>query len=243
MKRKAIFLTTGLLLIASLLAMSITTSTTKAETNTQGRTITVTGIGSASGVPDIAILSIGVETAEQNIAPALQSNNNAIDAVISALEAQGVSGEDIRTEYFNIFQDRYSVDPMLPVDGQAPSTYLVTHILNVTVRDINSLGGVLNTAIEAGANVVNNVYFDISDRITLENQARVAALENAREHAQQIADQLGVELGEVITVVEGDAYGIPYAAQERGLGGGGGSIVPGVSSVSVAVTVTFAVSS
>lgn len=241
MNRNHIFSVLAIALV-TVMALGIAAPAVHAQEGDNQRRITVTGVGNVSGAPDIAVLSLGVETNNPDILPALQNNNSGVDAVIAALEAQGVEGQDIRTEYFNIYQDRPYVDPMIPSENQPQPTYRVTHVLNITLRNTDMLGDVLNAAIEAGANVVNNVYFDINNRTELEGQARTAALADARVRAEQIANELGVELGDVVVVVEESQYGsVPYA-NSYGVGGGsGGSFAPGTLSVSISVRVTFAV--
>ncbi len=238
MKRNRIFSIVALALVA---VMALGMAVPAAHADDGGRRITVTGVGDVSGTPDIAVVSLGVETIDPNILPALQNNNSSMDAVIAALEAQGIERQDIRTEYFNIYQERPYVDPFTSAENLPQPTYRVTHVVNVTVRDTEKLGDTLNAAIEAGANVVNTVYFEINNRTALETQARSAALADARVRAEQIAADLGVEVGDVLAVVEQSTYsGIPYAA-DRGLGGGGGSFAPGMLSVSISITITFSV--
>ncbi len=238
MKRKSIFSIIALLLVA---VIALGAATPAAYADDGGRTITVTGVGGVAGVPDLAVLSLGVETADSTILPALQQNNAGIDAVIAALEAQGVERQDIRTEYFNVYQERPYYDPSIGIETQQPVTFRITHSLNITLRDSAKLGDVLNAAIEAGANVVNNVYFDVGNRSEYEQIARTAALADARLRAAQIATDLGLELGDIIEVVENTNYGsISIVNAGMGSTGDGSSVfAPGAYTVGITLTVTF----
>lgn len=242
MMRKNILSVIVLALVAAM-ALGVATPAAYAQDGGNGRTITVTGIGGVVGIPDIAIVSMGVETGNPDIITALTQNNASVDAVIAALEAQGIAREDIRTEYFNIYQERPYYDPSISSENTPAPTFRITHILTITLREVGQLGDTLNTAIGAGANVVNNVYFEVGNRSEREQTARIAALSDARIRAEQIATELGVELGDVITVVENYGYG-PVNIVNAGIGssGDGNSVfAPGSYIVGVTLTVTFAI--
>lgn len=210
------------------------------------RTITVTGYGTASGSPDMAFMSVGVEISNRDIAIAVSESNERVDAVIEALQDVGIAADDIRTEYFNIYQERFG-SSMPSESGMAEEenngTFRVTNMLRVIVRDVDTVGDVLSTAIEAGANTVNGVIFEISNRAELQSEARNAAYDNGVARAEELAALMGAELGEVLSIqenVEG-GYGM-FESAGVGMGGGGGaSISPGALQVSISVTITFAV--
>jgi uncharacterized protein YggE len=207
------------------------------------RTITVTGFGSANGAPDIAYMNIGVETFNTDIATAFSDNNTRIDSIMAALAGFNIPPEDIRTEYFNIYQDQ-STGPdgseFGPGGPPGLGSYRISNVMTVVVRDTEQVDEILTAVIEAGANVVNGVSFDIADRTALQGEARVDALDDARVRAQQVSDHLGVTLGEVLSVNE-NAFegGIPFAAS--GFGGGNASISSGPLSVNMSMTVTYAI--
>jgi uncharacterized protein YggE len=209
------------------------------------RSITVTGYGTASGAPDIAFMSLGVESSAPDIGAALADNNSRMEAVIAVLNENGVAREDVRTDYFNIYQDK-GFQPF-PTDSSSPSSesqtmYRVNNSVVVTVRDVTKVGELLSAVVEAGANTINWVNFSIADRAALEADARIAALADARDRAQQLADELGVQLGEVLEVVE--YSGGFVGPMEAAAGGGGGGVPPisqGSLTVSLSLNVKFAI--
>jgi hypothetical protein len=209
------------------------------------RTITVTGFGSANGAPDIAYMNIGVETVNVEIATAFSDNNTRIDSIMAALAGFNIPPEDIRTDYFNIYQDQ-SFGPSPDFSDGGPDgppsvgSYRISNVMTVVVRDTEQVDEILTAVIEAGANVVNGVSFDIADRTGLQSEARVDALDDARERAQQVADHLGVTLGEVVSVNENmSGGGFPIA--EAGFGGANVSISSGTLNVNMSMTVTYAI--
>ena len=65
--------------------------------------ISVSGTGSVTVVPDLAVLSLGVEVTRATIAEARSEAAEAMEAVRAALGRDGVEERDIATQYFNIF--------------------------------------------------------------------------------------------------------------------------------------------
>lgn len=218
-------------------------------------TIAVSGMGTASGTPDIAYVQVGVHTSGPRVGEAVEDNNAIMQAAMEALNEAGIDAADMQTSFFNVWsEERYNEASIesLPIEGAAASTvpqtsviYHVENTLSLTIRDVSRVSEVLQAALDAGANRVNSVSFGIEDPSALETEARAAALENARARADSLADNLGVAVGPVVSVNEGVAGGVfPQAASAemaRGLGGGGG-LVPiseGEFAVSVQVLVAY----
>lgn len=234
--------------IAGAFASRPTTNPAYADTSQQSnsqRFIVVTGYGAASGAPDIAFMNVGVESSAPDIATALQDNNARMDAIRAVLASNGVDEGDIRTDYFNIYQDRGYPQPMdmSSSSNESPVIYRVSHSFTVNVRDVSKVGELLGAVIEAGANSIGGVSFGIANRSSLEGEARVAALADARDRAQQLAEQLGVQLGDVLEVTEYTGnYNAPYdVAMGAGSGGGGPTISQGALNVSLSLNVKFAI--
>lgn len=203
------------------------------------RSITVTGYGVAYGSPDIARVGLGVETSNTDVQVALEETNEKLEAVLAVLREAGIADADIQTNYFSIYQDYYGGSP----EGRGEPTYRVASSVNVRVRDTSMVGQLIADAVNAGANIVNFVEFAILDRNALESEARDLAIEDAQARAEEIAEALGLTVGEPLRVVEGSQYGVPFENYGRGGAGGASvsSIEQGVLSVNMAITVTFAV--
>ena len=211
------------------------------------RVITVTGYGVAYGAPDLVMVGLGVEASDTDIKAAMEDTNTRMNAVMQALKDGGVAPEDIRTDNYSIYQDYGKVavvEPGAPGSDQPAQVYRVSIGVTVTVRDPNKVAALLEAAVSAGANIVNYIQFDISDRAALESEARGKAVSDARDRAEQLASLLGLKVGEPLRVEEGS---IGYGPVQAGLGGGGGgammSVPPisqGTLTVNMSVTITFA---
>lgn len=202
------------------------------------RTITVTGFGTAYGAPDIVMVGLGVESVNADIKAAMDETTSHMNAIIAAMQENGIAREDIRTEYFSIYQDYSQVGPQASSDR----VYRVSTSVTITVRQVDLVSDLLATAVDAGANIVNYIQFDIENRDELQAEARGLAVEDAGARAAHLAGLMGLSVGEPLTIVEGsDSYG-PVM---RGGGGGMGyaeaaAISEGQLSVNMSVTITFA---
>jgi uncharacterized protein YggE len=211
-------------------------------TAAQPRTLNVSGNGTVYLTPDIAYIYIGVHTEEPAIATAVSNNNTRTQALVDALKNAGVAEVDIQTSNFSV----YSTSSYDNLTGQSTGTkYAVDNTVYVTVRDLTRLGSLLNTAVEAGANNINSITFDVADKTAAMAQARQKAMTNASSLASELAQTAGVQLAEILDVSYSDNSPIPY----YGMGGGGGAaaanatvpIQPGLTQITVTVSVTYTI--
>lgn len=206
--------------------------------------ISVSGFGEASGTPDVAFVTLGVNVQNADIGRAVSQANERMNAIMDAMREAGIAEDDLKTVGFNVYpQDQDDPQTGLPTGERI---FHVDQQLNVKVRDLAATGTVIQAGLDAGANTVTGLSFNIDDMDALEAQARTGAVENARAKAQQIADALGVALGGPLYVTEGGGYipPVPYPpimdGAGRGEAGAAPPVSPGQLTVSVSVTVIFA---
>lgn len=211
---------------------------------TAGRGITVVGVGKASGAPDVANISVGVETRADTVQQAVADNKAKMTQLLDALKALGVTEKDIQTSNYSVYTERQPVPSPDGKDAVGPTTYHVNNQVNVTVRDVNTLGDVLDKAVTAGANNIYGISFRVDDTTKLQADARTEAIADAKARAESLAKLAGVTLGEVVSVSEVIGSSVPMYDTPRaamGLGGGGAPVQPGELEVSMSVQVTFAI--
>jgi uncharacterized protein YggE len=183
--------------------------------------ISVNGHGEAQGQPDIARVTLGVETRSKVATEATDQANQQMAAVIAAIKQQGVADRDIRTQNFSVNFEQQP-EPYPPAPAEAPPSketrgavataapasdvprgfYRVSNTVQVSIRELAKLGAILGGATAAGANSVWGIQFDIEDPTKLESDARQKAMAQARARAEQLAQLAGVKLGKVISVGE-----------------------------------------
>lgn len=170
--------------------------TPEADDSPPVRTLTVTGTGRAFLSPDIANISIGVHTENEDAVEAVSSNNQQTQQVMDALDSFDIAPEDIQTTNFSIFP-RQEYDNEGNLQG---ITFVVDNTVYVTLRDIEQVGEVLDAAIKAGANSISGIQFDVQDRTEALSEARQSAVEDAQQQAEELAAAAGVELGPVQSI-------------------------------------------
>jgi uncharacterized protein YggE len=172
---------------------------------------TPNGNGTISIEPDIATINIGVQTEGSDAQEAVASNNQQSQSLIDALTSAGVAENDIQTSNFSIYP-RQEYD----VQGQPTGeiTYVVSNTVSVTVRDLENIGTVLDAAVQAGANNIFGIQFDIEDREAAQQQAMTAAMANAQARAEVLAEAAGVELADILSLQTylGGSRPIPYGS-------------------------------
>lgn len=209
----------------------------QANSETLPRTISVNGSGVASAAPDVAYVTLGVETVNADPAQAVAENNTKMTAVMEALKALGIAETDIQTVNYTMW-----IEQVVDRDGvpTGETKYHVSNQVRVKGTDFDQTGEVLQAALAAGANTVAGVEFAVSDPTTLQQQARDKAMADAQAKAGQLATGFNVKLGAVRNVNEFSGVVQPAASMVVGAGGGGPVPVSGGSfSVSVEVQVVY----
>ena len=231
-------ITLASLLIALLLITGCSAQELTAEDN-QRSTITISGIGTASAVPDIVDIQLGVEAVSNEPVDAVSNNTAKMNAVRSVLDGMGVDSSDIQTVYYNMW-----VEEVYDQDGQVTGErrYHVTNQVNIRLRDLDQIGTLLEKTTSAGATNVAGITFGVADTTELEQTALDNAISNANKKAERIASEMEKTLGTVINLVEGGFYipPSPYFGEKSGLGGG--SAVPisqGQFSMTVQIQVVY----
>jgi hypothetical protein len=197
-------------------------------------------VGEAAGTPDVAHVSVGIETSAATVQQAVVDNKGKMSTLLDTLKGLGVADKDIQTSNYSVYTQPAPVAPGASDSGVL--TYHVTNQVEVTVRDVSKLGDVLDKAVAAGANNIYGVSFSVDDTSKLEADARAKAIADAKSRAASLAQLAGVQLGDVVSISEViSGNGPVYASMASGMGGGGTPIQPGELNVNMSVQVTFAI--
>jgi uncharacterized protein YggE len=236
---------TKLMSVALLALFAVACSAAEAapapQTQALPRTITVIGEGTVRLRPDVAKMNVGVEARANTVSEAKAQVDEQMVAIMSALAEVDVDQADVQTSHYGIYYERESRPA--PVEGQSTEMkdgYLVSNLVLVTIRDVDTAGDVLDAVVQAGANQVNGVTFTVSDESARQSQAREEAMADARSRAEELAALSGVELGEIQSVSEVvGGLAVPMMAIERGMGGGG--MTPGELELGTQIQVVFGI--
>ena len=171
----------------------------------QNTGIWVTGQGEAMAVPDIAMLSLGIEARGNTVAEAQIQASEAMDKVMQALKDNGIAEKDIQTQRFSIYPiTRWNQDE----EKQEITGYRVTNMVTAKIRKTDEAGAVIDAVAQAGGDYtrVQDISFTVDDPTPYYEEARTDAMEDAKKKAEQLADLAGVGLGKPTYVSEGAVY-------------------------------------
>lgn len=200
---------------ASVAAQSTPTSSTDVM-----RTIAVSGIGIVNVKPDVATVTVGVLKTAELLDDAQTQVIDALAAITKTITDAGIEDKDVVTS-------GYSVNPIAKYDDNGNyvgvQSYQVSSDLTITVRAIDSVGTLLDAVVKAGANQVWGISFSVDDPSKPASEARKAAVEDARQKADELATAAGAVVAGVVSIVESSSpspkaqeFSAPMAADSAG---------------------------
>ena len=205
--------------------------------------ISVSGRGEAFGTPDTLTVKMGISVAMKTVSEAVDAAARRATDLIGALQNLGVADANIQTSDYSIHPEyEYRENKAPRITG-----YRVDNMLDVEILDIDRAGEVLDAATAAAEDEarIEGVSFVVEDQDALLVAARTAAWEDAKTRAEQLAELAGVTLGAPVTISE-SAGGVPspiYPRAEMAARSATTPVQPGHETVSVDLTVTFAIDS
>ena len=205
-------------------------------------TVAVSATGEVYAKPDLGVISFSVVTEKKTVEEALQENTDKMNEVISRLKEQGIEEKDLKTTRFNIYPRYDYIEGGFPVSGRRIlAGYEVTQQVETKIRDLEKTGDIIQTATEAGANQVGQLLFTVDNEEEFENEARKKAIDKAKEKAELLASQLGVDLVRIKSFSENVSLPYVFRAEQTGLGLGGGSpeIETGENKIESTVTIVY----
>ncbi|MDD5025942.1 MAG: SIMPL domain-containing protein [Candidatus Peribacteraceae bacterium] len=205
--------------------------------------ISVDADGKAAAIPDIAVVSFGVQTGRQSSAQqAMKILTGKMNDIIAVVKQQGIEDKDVSTASLSLYP-AYDWDE----GRQIPRGFEASQNLQVKVRDLDKIGAILSAVTTAGANQVGGVNFTIDDAETLKAMAREKAIQKAEAKAQQLATQLGMKIKKLKAFSEGGGYvpPMPYTKANVMMDSAGGraleemAVPVGEQEITVNVTMTY----
>lgn len=200
--------------------------------------ITVTGEGTAAAVPDSAVIRLGVSSQGKTARAASDANAKEMTGVLAAIKETGVADRDIQTTSLSL-QPQYEQSK----PGAARLIgFQANNQVTVKIRDIANLPSVLDRAIAAGANEMSGIEFVVSEQAKLLDNARTAAIADARRKAELYAAAAGLKIGRTMAISEEGATPQPRPYQAL-RAGAAVPIAPGEQMLRAVVTVSFELTS
>ena len=211
----------------------------------QNTGIWVTGEGKISVVPDLGILSLGVEAQAATVAEAQNQATAAMEAVVWELDNRGLGKKDIKTQHFSIYPVRRWVPER---EEEVLVGYRVNNTITAKVRKVEDTAAIIDAVTRAGGDYIriNSINFTVDDPAAYHKEVRKKAIADAEAKAKQLADLAGVKLGEPTYINESGGF-IPVPrevvvrAPVPGAAPGVAPISPGETEIRLTVQVAYSI--
>ncbi len=179
-------------------ALAATLAPAAAQSTAPQRQVSIQGEGQASAAPDEAVIGGGTQVQARTAKEAMDGNSAAMRQVQEALRQAGIAERDVATSALTL-------RPVIEQgSGNRPRVtgYTAGHRIDVRVRDLARLGDVLDRMVGAGANQIDGLQLTVSDWSAKVDEARIAAIADARRKAEALAKAAGARLGKVVSITE-----------------------------------------
>lgn len=212
------------------------------------KTFPVTAEGKVKAVPDVATINLGVISRGNTAKLAQGESVNAINKITSFVKQQGVADEDITTSNSSLNPVYNWQDGKSEITGYESNQTITVKVRNVdTDEGQNKASNIMAGAVENGATSIYGSTYTIDNPDGLRQEARLKAIETAKEKAKELSAAAGIKLGKVVNVTESGGYYPPMplyadkAVMAEGIGGGGYSptVEPGQQDVVQQITLVY----
>lgn len=165
------------------------------QVNRQNKTVAVTAEESVAADAEVALLTIGYHNYGASQDPAFHENIRASERITKAMLEAKIPEANIETE-------KLSLRPVEPdqkwtEDMKKERRFEAQQSWHVTVP-VSQAQSIVDLCVNAGANEVEDVEWNVTDPVALQAKAGGAALSKARVIAEQMAKGLGTKLGELV---------------------------------------------
>jgi len=223
----------------------------RADPAVEQRRVMVTGSSQVLVIPDEVVLTLGVETADMQLANAQKANDEIVKRVFEVASDMQIDSKNVQTDYINIeprYQDSYTEKNFIG--------YFVRKNIIITLKDLTKFEELYTRVLEAGVNYIHGVDFRTSELRKYRDQARALAIRAAQEKAVALAGELSQEIGDPLLIQENSNYWWSGYSSWWGSSGTGmyqnvvqnsgqepvdteGTLAPGQIAVAANVTVEF----
>lgn len=179
------------------------------QTNFETKTIQVTGIGKITVPADTATITFTLQSFTKTYSEGAKQFNVALDSLKQTLAKQGVEASKVTTSWWGFYPE-YDYATETPTVSRYNMTRSVSIDLTSNLDKVDSLIDVITSQSTDKVNIQDvNFSYGVKNPAS-SRQARIAAIKDARERAQEISSLLGVSLAGVSKVEDYYSYGTVY---------------------------------
>ncbi len=206
-------------------------------------TISISGEGRVSAVPDLATVTIGVLSQGSTAVDVKNQNNDKVNKVVAFVKSQGIEDKDILTSQYSFYPTQDYNNGTPKITGYQGNQSITVKVHGVDKSQV-VLEKIMDGVVNNGANQINGVNLTIEKPTDLQNEARKLAIADAKIKAEELAKEAGLSLGKIVSISESGGYPGPisyaYDTMAKGIGGGA-SIAPDIQTGSQEILQTMTV--
>jgi len=245
MRGKMIFLVLVVLLAVTALLTGCGGDQPAAVSADSPNIIQTYGEAEMTAEPDQAKISVAIMTRNNSAEAAVEENARLANAVLDALINFGFADEDLKTGSYTLYTYREWVREQ-PALEEEVIYYQATNEIIVTTDRLDEVGEIVDLAVQAGANNINYITFELKDPQDLLMEALKAATEQASRKAEAIAESAGQKISGLHSIKEERTDYVPFRIredaiqEEMAMGAADTPITPGDIIVRGTVVVEYA---
>jgi len=218
------------------LLLLIFTTTMMAQTTPQP-SVDVSGEGIVTIIPDEVTVRVRVENTGKDPKTLKLQNDAIVNDVLKYIDKAGIDKKDVKSEYVRLSKNyEYNTKKY---------TYAANQAISIKLRNLSRYEDLMNGLLESGINRIDGVTFSSSKQKSLESEARVKAMANAKLKAEQYAGAINQSIGKAIAISEFRQSNVPQpmlrssAMSMDAESGGQQTLAPGEMKIKATVNVRF----
>ena len=222
-----------ILLFSFISYMSMAQTTTQDVVQSVVPTVNVVGEASIEATPTLVNISVSIEGEGKDAKLLRQENGEKLAKVIQAINKEEVPMKNFQTDYVSLYKN-YDYNTKT-------YQYRISQTVKIKLDNLAKYETLMDALFEAGVNQINSVTFGIEDstRAKLQQEARIAAIDDARKKALLYATSLDQNIGKALTIRETSLRDTPASVMIRGAASSNTTLALGSISVNSQIIVTF----
>ncbi len=226
------------IVLMGMLLVSLAGPAIAADSESNLSKLRVEGEGKVNVAPDMATIVLGVESRSTSAAEAVSENAMLMNKTINALLEAGINESQMQTSRFSLTTLLQDDETLTADDNEEAPVFLATNQVTVKLEDTDEVGRILDAAVGAGSNSIQEVKFDLKDPTPQNDEAMTIAIKDAQRKAQVAASAAGVELGRILEMTVGYSY-VMEASRSYSFALAATPIQPGEMEVSASVSLVY----
>lgn len=153
--------------------------------------------GEVTVQPDVAYLRLGVSSESLTADASFRANKASLAKIYDTLTNMKIPRTDIQTYDFSL-SPKYVYEAENPVPNPNPvpklKGYITSNQVQITVKNTNQLGELLDALVQDGANKISGISFGLKDSKDALQEARTLAVKNLKSKIDFYTQNLGVKV-------------------------------------------------